>query len=129
MTLYDEIITSGFLTNPPDHEAIAAALSQGRKKIVPTEIGNGLVLATLNLTVGNALLDVLNSVPDFRHVKPLLEQGRLDISTPLARSALDSLVGVVEGFTQAHADALKALAEQPDVITPARVARVLEGAE
>lgn len=36
---------------------------------------------------------------------------------------------IASGFTQAHADAIKALAEQPDVITPARVARVLEGAE
>ncbi len=44
---------------------------------VTTEIGNGLILSTVGLEVGNALLDVLNGAPDFRYIKPLLEQGRL----------------------------------------------------
>lgn len=84
--------------------------AQTRTKLVPTEIGNGMVLSAVGLTVGNALLDVIYNAPDFRYVKPLLEQGRLDISSPLARGALDSLVGVAEGFEQAHADAIKNLA-------------------
>lgn len=127
MSLYDEIIAGGFDLANRDDGLIAATLSAGRKKLVATEIGNGLVLATLGLTVGNALLDVLNNVPDFRYVKPLLEQGRLDISTPLARDALDGLVGVVEGFTQEHANTIKSLAEVDDRITPQDVARALEG--
>ncbi|MFK5283333.1 hypothetical protein ACI3PL_27545, partial [Lacticaseibacillus paracasei] len=75
--------------------------------------------------VGNALLDALNSAPDFRYVKPLLEQGRLDISSALARAALDSIVGVVPGFEQAHADALKALAERDDSVTDLDVRKAL----
>jgi len=104
------------LLDTHDTQAIADALSVGRTKLQTTEVGNGTVLATVGLTIGNALLDVLYTAPDFRYVKPLLEQGRLDISSPLARGALDSLVGVVAGFEQAHADALKALAETPDPI-------------
>ncbi len=99
------------ITGQQDTALIAASLPPV-VRLVPREIGNGLVLATVGMTVGNALLDVLYNAPDSRHVKPLLEQGRLDISSPLARGALDSLVGVVAGFKQAHADALKSLAEQ-----------------
>ena len=127
MSLRDEILAGGFDLQNRDDGAIAAALSVGRKKIVPTEVGNGLVLSTVGLTVGNVLLDVLNAAPDFRYVKPLLDQGRLDISTPIARAALDGLVGVVVGFEQQHADALKALAEVADPVTPQDVARALEG--
>ena len=126
MSLRDEILAGGFDLANRDDGAIAAALSVDRKKTVPTEIGNGLVLDTIGMTVGNALLDVLNNDAEFRYVKPLLEQGRLDISTPLARAALDGLVGVVTGFEQSHADALKALAEVDDIITPQDVAKALE---
>ena len=65
-------------------------------RLVPTEIGNGTVLETLGLAVGNALLDVLYNAPDFRYVKPLLEQGRLRIDAPPARAALD---GIAAAFT------------------------------
>lgn len=106
------------LTNDPlnigyasmsDYEVEQSLNARTRTKLVPTEIGNGLVLSTVGLTVGSALLDIINTAPDFRYVRPLLEQGRLDISSPLARDALDSLVGV-SGFEQSHADALKNLA-------------------
>lgn len=97
-----------------DTQAIAAALSLGRVKRVPTEIGNGLILETVGLTAGNALLDVIAAAPDFRHVRPLLEQGRLRIDAPLVRGTLDSLVPAV--LTQGQSDALKALADVPDPI-------------
>lgn len=116
------------LPNRNDVE-IANILSVGRIQVRPTEVGNGLVLATVGLQVGNVLLDVLNTAPDFRYVKPLLEQGRLDITTPLARMALDGLVGVVEGFEQSHANALKALAEYPDPIQYNEVSNKLNVAE
>lgn len=128
MSLKDEILTlDPALVASRDDVAIAAALSVGRKKIVPTEIGNGLVLATVGMAVGNALLDMINTADEFRYVKPLLEQGRLDISTPLARAALDGLVGVVAGFEQSHADAIKGLAEVPDPVTFLEVSEVLNG--
>lgn len=99
---------------------------------VTTEIGNGLVLATIGLAAGNALLDAINALPDFRHVRPLLEQGRLDISSPLAQSALDSLVGAVPEFTQDDANALKALAAKDEpvfghTVSNMDVARALRG--
>lgn len=125
MSLLDDIrALPAELLATQDTAAIAVALSAGRVRVVSMEIGNGLVLATVGLTVGNALLDVIYTAPDFRYVKPLLEQGRLDISSPLARGALDSLVGVAPGFEQAHVDALKALAEQPDPIDEMTVRKV-----
>lgn len=51
----------------------------------------------------------------------------LDVSSPLVHAALDSLVGVVTGFEQAHANALKALAEQPDPVSSQEVTKALEG--
>ncbi len=100
-----------------DTAQIAAALPPV-SRLVPTEIGNGTVLETLGLAVGNALLDVLHNAPDFRYVKPLLEQGRLRIDAPSARAALDGIAaaGIAAGFGAAQAEALKALA---DAVTPA----------
>lgn len=125
MTLRDEILAGGFDLQNRDDGAIAAALSIGRTKLVPTEIGNGLVLETIGLVSGNALLDVIATAPDFRHVKPLLEQGRLRMDSAMVRSTLDSLVPAV--ITQGEADALKALAVQPDIVMAQDVARALEG--
>lgn len=103
-----------------DDVAIAAALSVGRTKVVPTEIGNGTILEAIGLTAGNALLDVLNTAPDFRHVKPLIEQGRLRLDSPLVIGTLGALVasGVL---TQENADVLAARARVPDVVTPQQV--------
>lgn len=99
-----------------DSAAIATALSAGRVVTVTTDIGNGTILETLGLEVGNALLDVIGSQPAFRHVAPLLEQGRLRVDSAMVRATLDALVGNDLGggviFTQAHSDALKRLAEQ-----------------
>lgn len=99
-----------------DTQAIADTLSAGRVKLEPTEIGNGLVLATIGLEAGNALLDAIYNTPDFRYVKPLLEQGRLDISTELSRGSLDVLAQA-QVITQEQADAIKALAERPDPVS------------
>lgn len=99
--------------------ALAAALSVGRTRTVPTEIGNGTVLEVLGLTTGNALLDVINTAPDFRHVKPLVEQGRLRLDSALVQATMQSLVGTV--LTQAQADALKAHCQAPMVISPQEV--------
>lgn len=125
MSLYDDIIAGGFDLQNRDDGAIAAALSVGRTKLVPTEIGNGTILETIGLTAGNSLLDVLNTAPDFRYVKPLLEQGRLRVDSGLVRATLDTLVPSV--LTQAQADALKNLALVPDPVSSQDVAKALEG--
>lgn len=97
-----------------DTGAIAAALSAGRKRLVPTEVGNGLILETIGLDAGNALLDYLYNEPQFRHLKPLLEQGRLRLDSPMVRATIDAFVPAL--LTPAQADALKALAEVPDPV-------------
>lgn len=94
------------------HEQIVSSLNAPtRKQLVPTEIGNGAILETIGLAAGNALLDVIQAQPDFRHVRPLLEQGRIRVDSALVRATLDSLVPAV--LTQAQVDSLKALAEKP----------------
>ena len=118
MTLIDDIrALPADLLATRDTAQIAAALPPV-SRLVPTEIGNGTVLETLGLAVGNALLDVLYNAPDFRYVKPLLEQGRLRIDAPPARAALDGIAaaGIAAGFGAAQAEAIKALA---DAVTPA----------
>lgn len=95
------------LLDAQDFDAIAAAVSVGRKRRNTKEIGNGTILEVLGLSAGNALLDVINNVADFRHVKPLVEQGRLQIGSPLVQETVQDLVPAV--LTQAQADALCAL--------------------
>ena len=79
-----------------------------------TEVGNGTILEVLGLVVGNALLDVLYTVPDFRYVKPLLDQGRLRIDSVAARYALDGIAaaGLAAGFGPAESEQLKAIAKR-----------------
>lgn len=125
MPLKDEIIASGLNLASRDYDAIAAALSVGRKRANTLEIGNGTILATIGITAGNALLDVIATAPDFRHVKPLVEQGRLLIGSPLVQATVKSLVGTV--LTQQQADALCALGFTADPVSPAEVARIIDG--
>lgn len=106
-------------------QAIADALSAGRTRFVPTEIGNGTILEVLGLAKGNALIDLINTHADFRHVKPLVEQGRLRLDTMLVRATLQSLVPAV--LTQAEADALVARAKEPDPVTHTQVGAALQG--
>lgn len=108
----------------PDSQAIAEALSAGRTRANSALIGNGLILATIGLTAGNALLDALNSTEDFRYVKPLLEQGRLQVSSPLVAGALAQLVSA-SVITQGEADALIALGREPDPVPELDVRRAL----
>jgi hypothetical protein len=125
MTLKNEILAGGFDLANRDYDAIAAALSVGRKRANALEIGNGTILATIGLAAGNALLDVISGAPDFRHVKPLVEQGRLTIGSPLVQATVKSLIGTV--LTQQQADALCALGFDADPVSPAEVARIIDG--
>lgn len=99
----------------PDTNVLATALSAGRTKFQHTEIGNGTILEVLGLTTGNALLDTLNSETGYRHVLPLLEQGRLRLDTLLVRASLQAMVGTV--LTQAECDAMLAVAQVADPVS------------
>lgn len=96
----------------PNASAIAEILSGYAHEKVKTEIGTGLILETIGLEAGNALLDAIKATPDFRHVYPLLEQGRLDLSSPLVEMALTGFVqaGVI---STSDMDALIGLCMKP----------------
>lgn len=76
----------------PDTASIAAVLSIRDTVKVKTEVGVGLILETIGLESGNALLDAIKTTPEFRHVWPMIEQGRLYLSSPLVELGLDALV-------------------------------------
>lgn len=99
-----------------DTHAIAVALSNGRVRPTMREIGNGLVLEVLGLDAGNRVLDLVHDTEALRHVRPLLDQGRLVASSMLVRGWLDSLVapGVI---TREQADAVVALGYEPDPVS------------
>ena len=99
----------------PDTEAIAAALSVGRTRWKPTEIGVGTIIEVLGLAVANPVLDALYASPDYRHIRPLLEQGRLRLDTVAQAGMLQPLVagGLL---TQAQLDALVARAKEADPV-------------
>ena len=99
----------------PDTQAIAAALSVGRTRYVETQIGVGTIIEVLGLAAANPVLDALYASPDYRHVKPLLDQGRLRLDTVAQAGMLQPLVtgGLL---TQAQLDALIARAEEADPV-------------
>ena len=96
----------------PDTQAIAAALSVGRTRYVETQIGVGTIIEELGLAAANPVLDALYASPDYRHVKPLLDQGRLRLDAVAQAGMLQPLVAV-ELLTQAQLDALVARAKEP----------------
>lgn len=89
-------------------EGIARALTAALPPVaLPAEVGVGTVLEVLGLAAGNALLDVLRDPSgDFRHVAPLLEQGRLRLDLPMTAQVLGFLVPAV--LTAAQRDGLLA---------------------
>ena len=96
----------------PDTVALAAALSVGRTRYVETNIGVGTIIEVLGLAAANPVLDALYAAPDYRHVKPLLDQGRLRLDAVAQAGMLQPLVtgGLL---TQAQLDALVARAKEP----------------
>lgn len=96
----------------PDSQAIADALSVGRTRWKHTDIGVGTIIEVLGLAAANPVLDALYASPDYRHVKPLLEQGRLRLDVVAQAGMLQPLVtgGLL---TQAQLDALIARAKEP----------------
>lgn len=77
----------------PDTEAMAQYINTHYKEPDNTiRIGIGTVLDTLGLVSGNQLLDAIKNTPDYRYAWHLLEQGNLDINSPLVEQALSLLV-------------------------------------
>lgn len=127
MTLLEEIKQkcSPSLIASRQHGEIAAKVSEGRTKPSTREIGNGTILETIGLQYGNAMLDVINAKPDFRHVKPLLEQGRLIVGSQLVVQTIQSMVPLI--YPQAVADLLLALTVESSPVSVQDVVQAMEG--
>jgi hypothetical protein len=112
-------------------EAIAAALSENRTRVVQTYGGYGHVMETLGATDGAALLNALEALaPTQAPIKwafKLLERGVLDFGSASTRAQLDALVTATV-LSAPVAAALKATAEAPDPIHYSAVAAALSGA-
>ena len=107
-----------------DCQALADLLSAGRSCGNDREVGYGTIIETIGVAAGNQLIDFIQAQPDMRHVRPLLEQGRLRIGSALVQVSLQTFVGA-GAVTQANADALCALGLQPDPLTARQVAEAL----
>lgn len=125
MSLLEEIQAkcSPELIASRDYDAIAAAVSAGRTKVVQRLGGIGLVLETLGPTDGAALLDALESqaatVPALKWAFVLINRGELDFGSPATRAMIDLMVPGPAG------DDLKAIAEVPDPVTASQVNQAL----
>jgi len=107
-----------------DCAALAELLSAGRTCGNDREVGYGTIIETIGVAAGNQLIDFIQAQPDMRHVRPLLEQGRLRIGSQLVQQSLQSFVGA-GAVTQANADALCALGLQSDPLTAQQVGEAL----
>ena len=142
MSLRDEILAGGFNLANRDDGAIAAALSQGRTKVVSREVGDGAIALALGTQAGPLFLYKLKklaatTLPDNatdaqiipvavaqQAVESLAKVG-FDIGNPDVRSGLSMFEGTL--LTSEQIEAIKALAVVPDVITAQDVAKALEG--
>ena len=142
MSLRDEILAGGFDLANRDDGAIAAALSQGRTKVVSREVGDGAIALALGTQAGPLFLYKLKKLaatvlPDDatdaqiipvavaqQAVESLAKVG-FDVGNPDVRSGLSMFEGTL--LTSEQIEAIKALAVVPDVITAQDVAKALEG--
>ena len=97
----------------------------GRTKLVKTEIGIGTILDVMGLAAGNAFLDFVFTNNDFRYVKEVITDSKLDLALESVRTQIDLLVagGVIP---QEPATALKNLAVTEDKISSYDVASAFE---
>ena len=118
MALIDDILAlPAELLATHDTQAIADALPP-IVTVRPCEIGKGKVLGTIGLEAGNTLLDIIDTDPNFRHVKQLVANGWLDVGDALTRAMIDQVCSPEDGA------ALKALAETSTSIDEMTVRRV-----
>jgi hypothetical protein len=125
MSLRDEIIAGGFDLTHRNDGAIAAALSVGRVKTVPTTIGVGSVLVTLGVGVGTMVLDSIYGQPSLKYVAKLLDAGTLRVDLQVTKDSIQALVPAV--LTQEQAASLINIAVVPDIVTTQQVTDALEG--
>lgn len=125
-----------------DDAAIAEILSLGRTAIVPREIGDGAVLLCLGVPEGPLFLYHLEVLAETappegsgeaaiiahavaRQAWRSLLKAALDVGNASVRAAIDLFVGTL--LTAEQAEAIKRLAEIPEVVSAADVSRALRG--
>lgn len=117
--------------NNRNDTAIAAILSAGRTRPVPTEIGVGTVLATLGEGAGE-WLDTITAVGaanrDVFWALKLLDRGVLRIDLEATRAQMQALAGSVAQLSDGI-NALLTLGSEPDPLPVADVSRALNIAE
>lgn len=110
---------------------IAAALSVGRTKLVPTEIGAGTILAALG-EGGGAFLDALVEIGTVNRnvywTMDLIRQGRLRIDLPATRAGMQGLAAAVPSLAPA-VTALLTLGYESDPIDVGAVSAALNARE
>lgn len=111
--------------------ALAALVSVGRTKVMPTEIGVGTILATLAGSGGvflDTLVQVGESNRDVYWTMDLIRQGRLRIDMPATRAGMQALAQAVPALADGIA-ALLQLGVAPDPVPVLDVSRALNVAE
>ncbi len=133
MTLHDEILSRPDCADAlaaRDCGALATILSAGRTKLIERNVGYGTVMDTLGAEAGAAFLDGLTDLAatssPVKWALKLLDRGELNIGAPATQQQLDALA-TAGAFPQAVADALKALAVVPEVVSAQDVQTALEG--
>lgn len=117
----DELAQAEPLLDPENRNyvALAALVSTGRTRVLPTEIGVGTILAALN-GAGGVFLDTLVAVGeqnrDVFWTMDLIRQGRLRIDMPATRAGMQGLAAAVPQLADGIAELLK-LGVQPDPVS------------
>ena len=114
-----------------DDVRIAAILSVGRVRVVPTRIGIGTILAVMAPAGGDFLNALESLAPADSNVKwalKLIEQSSLDIGMAVTRAQLQDFAGRVPALAAGIA-ALLAVAEEADPIHYNAVSDALNAAE
>ncbi len=127
MTTLAEIQATGLPLD--DHGAIAAALSEGRTKIVSTPIGIGTILAVMAPSGGdflNALEAMSAADANVKWALKLIEQSNFDIGHPVTRAQLEAFA-VAQPALSGAISALLSVAIFPDPVTSQDVTKALEG--
>lgn len=127
MITRDEILASGLSLD--DHGAIAAALSVGRTKIVPTPIGIGTVLAVMAPQGGdflNALETMGATDANVKWALKMIEQATFDIGHPVTRAQLEQFAQDAPALADGIA-ALLDVAVQDDPVSSQDVSKAMEG--
>ena len=127
MITRDEILASGLSLD--DHGAIAAALSVGRTKIVPTPIGIGTVLAVMAPQGGdflNALETMGATDANVKWALKMIEQATFDIGHPVTRAQLEQFAQDAPALADGIA-ALLNVAVQDAPVSSQEVSKAMEG--